>query len=111
MNRGRRGEAVFKDKKDYRRFIELLREATETWNLRVSAYCLMANHYHLLFQTPEGNLSRCMRHIDGVYTQHFTKCSSVSSVIQRMEALISTYRRLKERIEELAELSKSQEHT
>ena len=73
MNRGRKGEAVFKDKKDCLSFIELLREATETWNLRVSAYCLMANHYHLLLQTPEGNLSRCMRHLNGVYTQHFNR--------------------------------------
>jgi chromosomal replication initiation ATPase DnaA len=42
---------------------------------------------------------------------HITKYSSVSSVIQRMQALISTDRRLKQRIEELAELSKSQKQT
>ena len=43
------------------------------WNLRVGAYCLMPNHYHLLIQTPDANLSRCMRHINGVYTQRFNR--------------------------------------
>ena len=33
----------------------------------------MPNYYHLLFQTPEGNLSRCMRHINGVYTQRYNR--------------------------------------
>ena len=43
------------------------------FNLRVSAYCLMSNHYHLLIPTPDANISRCMRHIDGVYTQRFNR--------------------------------------
>ena len=73
MNRGRGGDPVFTDKGDYQKFVELLKETTETWHLRVSAFCLMPNHYHLLVQTPDGNLSRCMRHIDGVYTQRFNR--------------------------------------
>ena len=73
MNRGRRGEAVFLGKKDYIGFIDLLKEAVDLWNLRISAYCLLENHYHLLVQTPDANLSRCMRHIDGVYTQRFNR--------------------------------------
>ncbi len=73
MNRGRRGEAVFIDKEDYQAFIQVLIESIEMWNLRVSAYCLMSNHYHLLLQTPEANISRCMRHINGVYTQRFNR--------------------------------------
>jgi REP element-mobilizing transposase RayT len=71
MNRGRRGEVVFQSKDDYGRFIDILHEAIELFALRVSAYCLMDNHYHLLAQTPDANLSRCMRHINGVYTQRF----------------------------------------
>jgi REP element-mobilizing transposase RayT len=71
MNRGRRGEAVFQAKDDYERFIELLHEAIELFSFRISAYCLMTNHYHLLIQTPDANLSRAMRHINGVYTQRF----------------------------------------
>ena len=71
MNRGRRSEKVFFDKEDYQAFIQVLIESTEMWNLRISAYCLMPNHYHLLIQTPDANISRCMRHINGVYTQRF----------------------------------------
>jgi putative transposase len=73
MNRGRRGEPIFIGKKDYQVFIELLKESSETWNIRMAAYCLMPNHYHLLVQTPEGNVSRAMRHINGVYTQRFNR--------------------------------------
>ena len=73
MNRGRRGEKVFSDGKDYETFMVLLKEAAEIFNLRVSAYCLMSNHYHLLVQTPNGNLSRVMRQINGVYTQRFNR--------------------------------------
>jgi putative transposase len=73
MNRGRRSERIFDSLNDYLRFVELLTEATELWDVRISAYCLMANHYHLLIQTPQGNLSRCMRHINSVYTQRFNR--------------------------------------
>lgn len=73
MNRGRRSEETFPEHKDYYRFIDLLIESCELWNIRISAYCLMPNHYHLLINTPDGNLSRCMRHINGVYTQRYNK--------------------------------------
>ena len=43
------------------------------WNMKIAAYCLMSNHYHLLIQTPDENLSRCMRHINGIYTQYFNR--------------------------------------
>jgi putative transposase len=73
MNRGRRGENVFETKADYWSFIELLEELNEIFNVKVAAYCLMSNHYHLLVQTPEANLARSMRHLDGVYTQRYNK--------------------------------------
>jgi len=73
MNRGRRGESVFTEGDDYSLFINTLLEARVLWNINVAAYCLLPNHYHLLIQTPEANLSRCMRHLNGVYTQRFNK--------------------------------------
>lgn len=73
MNRGRRSEEIFVDDTDRREFIKLLQETVAGWNLQVSAYCLMPNHYHLLVQTPDGNLGRCMRHLSGVYTQRFNR--------------------------------------
>ena len=73
MNHGRRAERIFQDDRDCKRFVDLLKESSELWNLRVSAYCLMPNHYHLLVQTPDANISRCMRHINGVYTQRYNR--------------------------------------
>lgn len=73
MNRGRRREEIYTDKHDYIVFIDLLQEASEMFNVSIAAYCLMSNHYHLLMQTPDANLSRCMRHINGVYTQRFNR--------------------------------------
>ena len=73
MNRGRRSDRIFEGQDDYLQFINLLKDAIDLWDIRISAYCLMPNHYHLLIQTPKGNLSRCMRHINGVYTQRFNR--------------------------------------
>jgi REP-associated tyrosine transposase len=74
MNRGRWGEEAFFSDLDHEAFVKVLRETSELWNMRVSAYCLMPNNYDLLVQTPDGNLSRCMRHVNGVYTQRFNRC-------------------------------------
>jgi len=71
MNRGRRAEYIFLDKLDYKVFVELLQETSEAWNIRIAAYSLMPNHYHMLIQTPDANISRAMRHVSGVFTQRF----------------------------------------
>lgn len=71
MNRSRRGQDLYPSKEDMVTFLDLLKETVTMFNLRVSAYCLMPNHYHLLVQTPDANLARCMRHLNGVYTQRY----------------------------------------
>ncbi|MCP4634014.1 MAG: transposase [candidate division Zixibacteria bacterium] len=73
MNRGRRYEEIFIDDGDYQMFPALLKETSDIWNIRIAAYCLMPNHYHLLIQTPEANLSKAMRQINGIYTQIFNR--------------------------------------
>ncbi len=73
MNRGRRFENVFEDRQDYRIFVDILKDTSEMWQVKIAAYCLMPNHYHMLFQTPLANISRAMRHINGVYTQRYNK--------------------------------------
>ena len=83
MNRGRRGESVFEDPNDYSMFIEVLKDAVELWDVRISAYCLMPNHYHLLIHTPRGNLSRSMRHVNGVYTQRFNRAHGLEGALFR----------------------------
>lgn len=73
MNRGRRREEVFLSRTDYESFLQVLQETSVGWNIKIAAYCLMPNHYHLLVNTPDGNISRCMRHVNGVYTQRFNR--------------------------------------
>ncbi len=67
--RGYRREAIFEDDADHERFLELLGRVAGDFNWVVHAYCLMRNHYHLLIETPDGNLGRGMRQLNGVYTQ------------------------------------------
>jgi len=83
MNRGRRGEDVFSDKKDYELFLAILRESAEMFGVRIAAYCLMPNHYHLLLQTPSANLSRVMRHVNCVYTQRYNRSRQVDGQLFR----------------------------
>lgn len=73
MNRGLNRRSTYSDSQDYSLFLQTLGEACFLFHVSVSAYCLMPNHYHLLIHTPEGNLSRFMRHLNGVYTQRFNR--------------------------------------
>ncbi|MBN1493850.1 MAG: transposase [Candidatus Omnitrophica bacterium] len=74
LNRGRRRERVFFAEVDYKKFLALLGEVTALFSAQIHAYSLMPNHYHLIICTPCGNLSRIMRHVNGVFTQ----CSNMS---------------------------------
>ena len=68
-SRGDRKEPIYDDDLDRIRFLEILGEVIGTYNWLCHAYCLMGNHYHLVIETPSGNLSRGMRQLNGVYTQ------------------------------------------
>ena len=68
-SRGDRKEIIYESDADRRGFISLLASVCKTFNWSCHAYCLMDNHYHLLVETPEANLSRGMRQLNGVYTQ------------------------------------------
>lgn len=70
-SRGNEGKAVFKSPRDREKFCEYLQTATERYQAAVHAFCLMDNHYHLLLETPLGNLPQIMRHINGAYTTYF----------------------------------------
>ncbi len=73
MNRGVSRQAIFRRDDDYEGFLQILAETYDLWGVEVLAYCLMPTHYHLCLRTPGGNLSRVMRHINGVYTQRFNR--------------------------------------
>jgi REP-associated tyrosine transposase len=73
INRGTARQAIFLDEEDDRVFLNTLAEAHRQWGIEVFAYCLMRNHYDVCLRTPRGNLSRVMRHVDGLYTQRFNR--------------------------------------
>src|SRR3989304_6317848 len=73
MNRGLSRRDIFLDDKGREWFLDLLSDISRLWKIEIYAYCLMDNHYHLLFKTPQGGLSRAMRHLDGIYTQRFNR--------------------------------------
>ncbi|MDA3870437.1 MAG: transposase [Gammaproteobacteria bacterium] len=67
--RGDRQEPIFDDDEDRLKFLNILAEVVTRFNWICHAYCLMTNHYHLLIETPEGNHSKGMRQLNGMYTQ------------------------------------------
>ena len=69
--RGNERKDVYKNNRDREKFLSYLGTATERYGARIHAYCLMSNHYHLLLETPDGNLPQIMRHINGAYTTYF----------------------------------------
>ena len=71
--RGNARGAIFLDDEDRQRFLGCLGEVVTRFGWLCHAYCLMDNHYHLLIETPRGNLSAGMRQLNGVYTQRFDR--------------------------------------
>jgi len=72
-SRGNARQPIFNDDEDKGGFLDTLSIVVERFNLLCHAYCLMENHYHLLVETPKGNLSKGMRELNGVYTQRFNQ--------------------------------------
>jgi len=71
--RGNSGSDIFLNDADREHFLEILASTVERFGWICYAYCLMSNHYHLLVETPQPNLSRGMQHLNGVYTQWFNR--------------------------------------
>ena len=68
-SRGNRRQAIFIDDRDHERFLQILGRVVSSRSWRCHAYCLMPNHYHLLVETPEPDLSAGMHHINGVFAR------------------------------------------
>ena len=68
-SRGNRQNDIYENDTDRQIFLSILNDVCETYNWVCYAYCLMSNHYHLLIETPDANLARGMRMLNGVYTQ------------------------------------------
>jgi REP element-mobilizing transposase RayT len=72
-SRGNERSLVFRDETDRLAFLDILGRTVDRWSWIVHAYCLMNDHYHLVIETPEPNLSRGMRQLNGEYTQAFNR--------------------------------------
>lgn len=72
-SRGDRREDIYEDDEDRLAFLEVFSSVIEQFNWVCYAYCLMGNHYHLLVQTLDANLSKGMRQLNGVYTQAYNR--------------------------------------
>jgi putative transposase len=68
--RGNERKKIFNSSRDYNKFLEYVSDAREKHRFLLHAYVLMGNHYHLIIETPEANLSRAMHHINSSYTTY-----------------------------------------
>ena len=73
VNRGNNQENIFKNDRDREKFLEYLEGATDRFSTIIHSYCLMGNHYHLLVETPEANLSLSMQWINVSYATYFNR--------------------------------------
>ena len=90
-SRGSAKERIYLDDEDYAGFLDCLCSVVNRFNRILHAYCLMSNHYHLLIEPPEGNLSIGMRQLNGIYTQQFNRRHNrVGHVLQgRYKAILA----------------------
>jgi REP element-mobilizing transposase RayT/predicted DNA-binding protein YlxM (UPF0122 family) len=83
ISRGERRENIFNDNNDKLKFLEKIGEAVDKFNLKIHCYTLMDNHFHLLLETPEGNLSKAMHYLNTSYSNWFkSKHQIIGSIFQ-----------------------------
>ena len=72
-SRGDRREDIYRNDEDRAAWLSVLAQVCARFNWRCHAWCQMTNHFHLVLETPEANLSQGMRQLNGVYTQQFNR--------------------------------------
>ncbi len=89
-SRGNEQKDIFKSKKDREKFISYLESAVSRYGAIIHVYCLMTNHFHLLIETPLGNLAQIMKHINSSYTTYYkVKRKRVGHLLQgRYKAIL-----------------------
>lgn len=82
-SRGNRRARIYVDDRDHLIWLDVLAETARRYAFKIHAFCMMPNHYHLLVETPEGNLSDGMRYLNGRYSsRHNDRHGLVGHVIQ-----------------------------
>ncbi|MAI41628.1 MAG: transposase [Candidatus Azotimanducaceae bacterium] len=73
-SRGNSGRTIFPSSEDRAVFLNILDNVVQRFSWLVHSYVLMDEHFHLVVEIPQENLSKGMRQLNGVYTQHFNRC-------------------------------------
>jgi len=73
VNRGVERREIYLEPEDYEKFLEIVCDVCRKYNVTLHSYCLMTNHYHLLIETEEENLSKVMRAINAQYAGYFNR--------------------------------------
>lgn len=72
-SKGKDGQVVFRDDEDRGVFLNVVDNVVERYGWLVHSYVLMSDHYHMVIEVPDANLSKGMRQLNGVYTQHVNR--------------------------------------
>ena len=75
MNRGINGEAIFEGNQNKSFFLDFLEESVLKYKMRILAYCILNNHYHLVLQNTSGKLSDFFRHLNGKFGMYYRQRS------------------------------------
>ena len=73
INRGVERRNIFLEPEDYDTFLIVLNQVFKQYKIKLHTYCLMTNHYHLLIETTEQNISDAMRKLNSQYPIYFNK--------------------------------------
>jgi REP element-mobilizing transposase RayT len=101
MNRGNRREDIFLTDKDRQVFLDGLADSCEIYSIKLITYVLMSNHFHLLVQTPQANLSEFMRHFLVIYTVRFNRRNGRAG-LKSNRKLKNQFHRIREQINKLS---------
>jgi hypothetical protein len=87
-------EPFLKDHDDRLIFLSVLAEGVERFNWSCHAYCLITKHYYLVVETPDGNLSKGIRQLSGLYTQASNRRHRNDAIIAAYAASAYSYREI-----------------
>jgi len=73
VNRGVEQREIFLEPEDYEKFLEIVCDVCAKYDVVLHSFCLMTNHYHLLIETEQENLSKVMRAINAQYAAIFNR--------------------------------------
>lgn len=72
-SRGNERNPIYKDEGDYDKFLDILSELPQRYGVVIHGYVLLRSHYHLLIETPKGNITKVIHYLNATYTGYFNR--------------------------------------